>query len=130
MEWLVQGSELIPYSIIFIHGLRGHPRKTWEGRRETRPRGNFFGSFHKSKSTLSIPDSTQVFSNQVFWPQELLAEDIPQATIWTYGYNADVIGMFEANNQNSVYQHGRDLEIILERDIDNKVKPRAYVEID
>lgn len=29
--------------------------------------------------------------------------------------------MFEANNQNSVSQHGRDLAVKFERDIDNQV---------
>lgn len=42
--------------------------------------------------------------------------------MWTYGYNADVIGSwFEANNQNSVSHHGRDLSVKLVREIENKV---------
>ena len=122
MNWLIQGLELTPCSIVFIHGLRGHPRKTWEGQNETKPRKGLFENLRKSKSTAAQTDSIEVFSNHVFWPQELLAKDIPQATIWTYGYDADIIGMFEANNQNSVYQHGRDLKIALERDIDNEVR--------
>jgi hypothetical protein len=42
--------------------------------------------------------------------------------VWTYGYNADVIGgLFQSNNKNSVSQHGRDLAVRLEREIDNEV---------
>jgi hypothetical protein len=41
--------------------------------------------------------------------------------VWTYGYNADVIGVFQANNKNSVSQHGRDLAVKLEREIENGV---------
>ncbi len=42
--------------------------------------------------------------------------------MWTYGYDADVIGgVFQANNKNSVSQHGRDLAVRIEREIDNKV---------
>ena len=42
--------------------------------------------------------------------------------MWTYGYNADVIGgLFQANNKNSISQHGRDLSVRLEREIDNEV---------
>jgi hypothetical protein len=42
--------------------------------------------------------------------------------VWTYGYNADVIGgLFQANNKNSISQHGRDLSVRLEREIDNEV---------
>ena len=60
----------------------------------------------------------------MFWPDEYLTEDIPEARVWTYGYNADAIsGLFQANNKNSVSQHGRDLQVQVERDIDNKVAP-------
>ena len=58
----------------------------------------------------------------VFWPEAYLAADIPQACVWTYGYNADVIGgIFQTNNKNSISQHGRDLSVRLEREIDNGV---------
>jgi hypothetical protein len=41
--------------------------------------------------------------------------------VWTYGYNADVIGIFQTNNKNSVSQHGRDLAIRLDREVENEV---------
>lgn len=42
--------------------------------------------------------------------------------MWTYGYNADVIGgLFQATNDNSISQHGRDLSVRLEQEIDNGV---------
>jgi len=48
--------------------------------------------------------------------------DIPEARIWTYGYNADVIGgLFKSNNKKCVSQHGRDLAGRLEREIKNEV---------
>ncbi|KAK3326590.1 hypothetical protein B0H66DRAFT_165615 [Apodospora peruviana] len=38
---------------------------------------------------------------KVFWPRDYLVPDIPEARVWTYGYNADVIGgMFQASNKN------------------------------
>lgn len=45
--------------------------------------------------------------------------------MWTYGYNADVFGVFQANNKNSVSQHGRDLAAKLEREIENGVNIRC-----
>jgi hypothetical protein len=58
----------------------------------------------------------------VFWPHDYLADDVPEARVWTYGYNADTIGgVFEADNKNSVSQHGRDLSVKFEREVDNKV---------
>ncbi|CAI6099554.1 unnamed protein product [Clonostachys chloroleuca] len=47
--------------IVFVHGLFGNRRSTW-----TSSSGNF-------------------------WPKELLAKDYPQARIFTFGYDADVI---------------------------------------
>jgi hypothetical protein len=53
--------------------------------------------------------------------------EIPQARVWTYGYNADVIGgLFQANNKNSISQHGQDLEVRLEREIENDVLLHFY----
>ena len=59
---------------------------------------------------------------EVFWPKDYLANDIREARVWIYGYNADVIGgLFQANNKNSVSGHGRDLKARLEREISNEV---------
>lgn len=49
-------------SIVAVHGLGGHPFRTWT---------------HK---------------NQCCWPRDLLSVDIPDARIMTFGYDANVIG--------------------------------------
>ncbi|ELR09120.1 hypothetical protein GMDG_03700 [Pseudogymnoascus destructans 20631-21] len=76
----------------------------------------------KNKKETDDKTQTRSFSpSDIFWPEEYLVPDLPQARIWTYGYNADVIGgLFQANNQNSISQHGRDFAVRLERDIDNE----------
>ncbi|KAH6630387.1 hypothetical protein B0J18DRAFT_100537 [Chaetomium sp. MPI-SDFR-AT-0129] len=61
------------------------------------------------------------YSKKLFWPREFLTEDIPEARVWTYGYNADAVGgVFQANNKNSVSQHARDFAVRVERDIRNE----------
>jgi hypothetical protein len=56
---------------------------------------------------------------ELFWPEHYLTQDIRQALVWTYGFEADVIkGSFQANNKNSVLQHGQDLAARLEREVD------------
>lgn len=51
-----------------------------------------------------------------------LLEDIPNARVLTYGYNADVVGgLFQANNKNSISQHSQDLKAKLERELENDV---------
>ncbi|KFY67480.1 hypothetical protein V496_01551 [Pseudogymnoascus sp. VKM F-4515 (FW-2607)] len=124
-------------NVIFIHGLRGHPRGTWSHIRSTSTTGGiedtdtrtdkhnniktFFGLKKSKKETDDKRHTSTSPSSDIFWPEEYLAPDLPQARIWTYGYNADIIrGLFQANNQNSVSQHGRDFAVRLERDIDNE----------
>jgi hypothetical protein len=134
-------------SVIFVHGLRGHPRGTWEtapttssepssthGIDETKKHKSSkfpFKSFLRPQAGASPPTGTDQsqasnYSSKIFWPEQYLAPDIPQARIWTYGYNADMIGgLFQANNRNSISQHGRDLEVRLERDIEDEVIPQS-----
>ena len=83
-------------------------------------------SLFKSKSSkpsgLSTTSKSISDTHKVFWLQDYLVEDIPDARVWTYGYNADVISdLFQSNNQNSVSQHGRDLAVQVEREIENEV---------
>ncbi|RDW59198.1 hypothetical protein BP5796_12122 [Coleophoma crateriformis] len=118
-------------NIIFVHGLGGHPRGTWSHRLSTSTTSRNEDSRAPNKSFFKLKKSKKEKNNQeqtstsipaeVFWPEEYLVPDLPQARIWTYGYNADVIGgFFQANNQNSVSQHGRDLATKLDREIDNE----------
>lgn len=127
-----QSQALTPYSIIFIHGLRGHPKDTWATPAEYIQSGdgkNNHGirSFFRMNTKRSEVHRTEPRNNQtIFWIEDFLPKDIPNARILTYGYNADVIGgLFQANNQNSISQHGRDLKAKLERDIDNEVAQLA-----
>jgi hypothetical protein len=133
-------------SIIFVHGLRGHPQHTWEDSRDrgsvdrgkkdagtaTPRKRDILAALFKSKpsssastsTTTSIADNvtSEERPNKLFWPDEYLTQDIPEARVWTYGYNADAIGgLFEANNKNSVSQHGRDFAVRVEREIGSKV---------
>ena len=131
-----------------MHGLRGHPQRTWEASRvakdESRTaasnRRNLFQTVFRRPHTQRTAsrhvekdgynnDNEHIRSDDVFWPRDYLARDIPEARVWAYGYNADVIGgMFQADNQNSVSQHGRDLVQHFKRDLENEVRshPRTY----
>jgi hypothetical protein len=124
-------------SIIFVHGLGGHPRRTWDDNQRAKNTDGRTGTPTRRTNLESLfsrkhADST-VFDNDdkndreasdtayVFWPQDYLVPDLPEARAWTYGYNADVIGTFAVNNQNSVSQHGRDLAVKLERELEDQV---------
>jgi hypothetical protein len=142
---LLNAHALTPHSVIFVHGLRGHPRDTWTGPIDANANGDTetaaelgantniasrkregLRSLFRLRRTKANPTHIGApqppASPDVFWPEQYLVPDIPDARVWTYGYNADVIGgLFQSNNKNSVSQHGRDLAVRLERDIDNEV---------
>ena len=62
----------------------------------------------------------------IYWPADMLPSLMPNAKIWTYGYNAEVIeGMFQANNQNSIMKHGVDLMAKVERILQDDVSTAA-----
>ena len=125
------------HSVVFVHGLKGHPRHTWEYYDEHRAsspqsksgstKRNRFWSF-KPKSTIGAAPANGGLhgssdSRGVFWPSVKLPLDVPNATVWTYGYDADVIsGLFEPSNMNSILQHGDDLMAKIERGLGNKAR--------
>src|SRR3989440_9572847 len=78
---------------------------------------SFFFFFNDTATTeiytLSLHDALPIYqptrtrspkpsaSSDVFWPEQYLVSDIASARVWTYGYNADVIGgLFQSNNKN------------------------------
>ncbi|KAK4216305.1 hypothetical protein QBC37DRAFT_456012 [Rhypophila decipiens] len=67
--------------IVFVHGLRGHREKTWT-----------------SKSG-------------VFWPRDLLPNDLPGARVMSWGYDATIVQFFssESASQASLFAHSKSL---------------------
>ncbi|EXJ53356.1 uncharacterized protein A1O5_13396 [Cladophialophora psammophila CBS 110553] len=126
--------------IIFVHGLRGHPRETWEDRGPPQAsasspqdsnRHRFRSLFAKSKpkETTDVDETSAVGTKRIYWPQDLLAEDLKMAQIYTYGYNADLIGgFFEGQGpiKNSISQYGNDLMVEVASEIRNE-KPIIFV---
>jgi hypothetical protein len=115
-----------------VHGLRGHPRRTWEDERAlveksttTRSKRKALTSLFRSKSSTTSPDTPAGESSssiRLFWPNDFLTRDIPNARVWTYGYNADAIGfLYRAKNQNTISQHGQELANQIELELGNEV---------
>lgn len=133
-------------SVIFIHGLFGHPYKTWaQAPSHSAPARPFA---IRSSSSLSNPDnaaqntadlpspqddnlslknkelsidkldesprsqgerSGSSVPEALFWPKTLLPSVIPNARIFTWGYDADVSGWLSSASQNSIHQHAGNL---------------------
>ncbi|KAF8848913.1 hypothetical protein BDZ45DRAFT_555751, partial [Acephala macrosclerotiorum] len=67
--------------VVFVHGLQGDPVETW------------------SLKPLST----------TFWPKDLLADDLPNVRLLTFGYSSDVLATFRAASQNNITQHAQNL---------------------
>jgi hypothetical protein len=80
IKWVHRTNHTGAASIVFVHGLTGNRETTWT---------------HKQSKT--------------FWPQTLLARDLPNARILTFGYDADIIGALNAAGSNTLRDHGKSL---------------------
>ena len=67
-------------SVIFVHGLTGGQLSTWTAPGASAP-----------------------------WPSLLLPDDIPDARISTFGYDADVLNLLGSAGQNRIRHHARNL---------------------
>ncbi|SLM40835.1 Ankyrin repeat-containing domain [Lasallia pustulata] len=136
--------------VVLVHGLFGHPRKTWTGR-ITRSRTTRFSSSratspsHTStilEDTLSTNggetahtahgnnEQVETDPDSVFWPQALLPSVIPDARIFTWGYDADIDGFLSTASQNTVHQHAINLLsdlADLRRSVEDKETPIIFL---
>lgn len=98
--------------IVFVHGLQGHARDTWlhTSKPASQPKKSksIFGRRStEANDTTNAPDSR---TGDCFWPQELLAQDFPNARIFTYGYDSNVTNFFSGPADTSnILDRGRDL---------------------
>ncbi|KAH8745131.1 hypothetical protein F5882DRAFT_446468 [Hyaloscypha sp. PMI_1271] len=139
--------------IVFVHGLFGHPQRTWTGRKEpgqsipslvnpsssdsrrleelagtgrssvaadseTEPDvSNEISSREASAQGAGIPRPSLMgcsrivglHPGEVFWPESILPAVLPEARIFTWGYDADVDAFNTSVGHNTVEQHANDL---------------------
>jgi len=103
--------------IVFIHGLQGHPKETWQFPAATpaKPKRGLWGLFFSKPQPEGGDDTNNVASKTIFWPKDLLSTDCQNARILTYGYDSHVSHFFSGPaNQNNISAHGRSLLNALE----------------
>jgi hypothetical protein len=116
--------------VIIIHGLQGHPLKTWLYTTPTkRSRLSITRLFGRKKVTFkelvgepTTAESTPSLdptnnNNEIYWPADLLPVQCPQARIMVWGYDTMVTrGPGQAANKSSVFAHGQNLLYSLSRE--------------
>ncbi|KAI1025275.1 hypothetical protein LB504_010002 [Fusarium proliferatum] len=120
--------------ILFVHGLGGHPRKTWtsskkapgihgplstsEPSRKSSRRsvlGRALDRLHRTSRNTAAeprPDTLHDDANPavVFWPVDLLSRDFPNSRILVFGYDSKITKYSAgAVSENSVFSHSKDL---------------------
>ncbi|TVY26816.1 Protein SERAC1 [Lachnellula hyalina] len=129
--------------LVFVHGLFGHPQRTWTGQK---PEQNIAREAHRTHTTNAHPaeleHSSQISdtarsnlvtsseivgsrSGEVFWPVAILPTVLPDTRNFTWGYDADVDAFNTSVGHNNVEQHANDLLI----DIANLIDKHGYVKL-
>jgi hypothetical protein len=98
-------------SIVFVHGLQGHPEKTW----------TFATPAPKKRSFLKSSTGLNNMSmhKPIFWPYELLSKEpaLANARLITWGYNTHVVAdFFGTSDQQNISQHGNNLMVALQQE--------------
>jgi hypothetical protein len=101
---------LVVSSIVFVHGLGGHPKDTWS---TTALKAEAKGGFFSRLKHQSDANSDLAGDGTVFWPSDLLPQAIKNARIMTYGYDSDPLVVWSAVNRTNVFQHAKDFLIAL-----------------
>lgn len=126
--------------IIFVHGIQGHPYRTWRAEKPSVPAqgsgakrrsrtSSRFGAILKPfrpKEVKTQETATafvgldvvtgKLHDSDVFWPQDLLPEKCPDARILTWGYDSMVAKLSGAINRIGIFAHANNFMYALGRD--------------
>ena len=119
-------ADFTAFSIVFVHGLQGHPKRTWtkhtgyesdkSEQTGTYKRGWRQRMSIRPKEGAGNEQPIKKRSSEVFWPADLLPRDCPNARILTFGYDSAVANFFgDAVSQNNVSAHAKDMLFALTR---------------
>ncbi|KAI1608488.1 hypothetical protein EDD36DRAFT_423386 [Exophiala viscosa] len=125
--WCPTDSKQIVADIYFVHGLKGHPLKTWrhskasvvEKRMVTEPTSKKFkmssilgrGRRHVHRgNSEDIPEARSLHNEAgCYWPLDLLPVDFDNVRVFTCGYNSNPTRGVAGGNQMNISQHARNL---------------------
>ena len=140
---IYSGSERPEVDIVVVHGLQGHPAKTWTYKAKSsttehaNPTSKKFFSIHRkpkqnagstSEPTLGA-QTIGAIEKDTYWPRDLLPYDFPNARVLTYGYDSYVSHFFrDTASQNNIITLGRDLlhNLVTYR-VDEPTRPLSFV---
>lgn len=120
--------------VVFVHGLQGHPRRTWRFKGTVVEREPV-AEATSTKRTLGIfrkkaPKwGERRVQASVFWPLDLLPEDRNDVRLMTYGYDSHITkGFGGPASQATISDHGRSfLHSLTSQRLDCGGRPLIFV---
>jgi len=104
-------------SVVFVHGLTGHPQRTWTYTEQVqRERDTFLSKLARwTQSSTAQEVEEQTYLKTVFWPRDLLKDVLCKARILTYGYDSRISHRLGTQvNQSTILDLGQNLMSSLE----------------
>ena len=94
--------------VVFVHGLQGHPRRTWQVKSPSKPNKSVKNRLKSIRfSGNKAPNIEAQDVAKPFWPAEILSRDFENVRILTYGYDSKVTkGFMGPTSKNGIFQHG------------------------
>ncbi|KAF7953256.1 hypothetical protein EAE96_006468 [Botrytis aclada] len=136
--------------IVFVHGLQGHPRRTWttteirtqnhqskdipntasssQATTKDESRRSLKNIFSKGKPKARV-SQTRPTEKEVYWPLDLLPNDCNNTRIFTWGYDSVVAKFFRGpTNKNNIFAYAKDLLYLLSnKRLDCKGRPLVFI---
>lgn len=111
--WTPEDQSKIIADVCFVHGLGGHPRKTWQHDPAGSKKKSFLSRmFHRGNSNCStkteyhVNESDQAIEGPCYWPFDLLRRDFDNIRIMTYGYDSSPSHWYKGKTtQMTIDQH-------------------------
>jgi hypothetical protein len=96
--------------VVFVHGLQGHPQRTWQYQPLPKPPAKKLGNILSRNPNRGLEPA-------VYWPRDLLPCDHHNIRVLTYGYDSHISRFFAGpTNKNNIFQHGNSLLEALARE--------------
>ncbi len=100
--------------IVYVHGIRGDPQKTWTARGVPPKRASRFSLFRNRQETTTPEAQNDAAGRDVFWPRDLLLNQLNNVRVVTFGYDADVSSFLSKTSDRSIFSIAQDLVTRLE----------------
>ncbi|KAF5025375.1 hypothetical protein F66182_2540 [Fusarium sp. NRRL 66182] len=112
--------------IVFVHGLQGHPEKTWTFKNEAER-----VPLTWRERLLRQRRRQRAVGATVYWPYDLLCvhDEFASSRVMTWGYDTKVLReFFKGNDSQNISQHGNNFLVRLQQERrDNPTRPLIFV---